>query len=254
MSNKVFSDYAAYYDLLYADKDYGSEVDYIHQLISQYSNKQPRTLLDIGCGTGKHAELLSQKGLTVHGVDQSQDMISIANEKTNESLSFGCGDFANFVVDKQFDIVTSLFHVLNYITDTNELSKSIANVKKHLQANGLFIFDFWYGPAVLTDRPHQRYRLFENNVLAVHRFVSPEMHANKNTVDVNYSMIIEPAKEDAVYRVQEKHTMRYFFLPEIEELLLRNDFVIRHCSKWMESDTELSYDTWYGIIVAELQN
>ena len=53
--------YSQYYDLLYSDKDYGKEVEYIDSLIKENSNNT-QTILDMGCGTGKHAELLCDKG------------------------------------------------------------------------------------------------------------------------------------------------------------------------------------------------
>ncbi|MDY0327537.1 MAG: class I SAM-dependent methyltransferase, partial [Arcobacteraceae bacterium] len=64
--------YSQYYDLLYSDKDYIGEVEYVDSLIKANSNKV-ETLLDMGCGTGKHAELFCDKGYKVHGIDLSVD-------------------------------------------------------------------------------------------------------------------------------------------------------------------------------------
>ena len=72
--------YSQYYDLLYSDKDYIGEVDYIDNLIKLH-NKNVKTLLDMGCGTGKHAELFYEKGYKVHGIDLSEDMLKIANQR-----------------------------------------------------------------------------------------------------------------------------------------------------------------------------
>jgi len=66
--------YSQYYDLLYQDKDYIAEVDYIENLIKSHS-REVKTILDLGCGTGKHDELLCDKGYTVHGVDISKEML-----------------------------------------------------------------------------------------------------------------------------------------------------------------------------------
>lgn len=72
--------YSRYYDLLYSDKDYIGEVEYVDSLIKANSNNAT-TLLDMGCGTGKHAELLCDKGYIVHGIDLSQDMLKIAETR-----------------------------------------------------------------------------------------------------------------------------------------------------------------------------
>ena len=68
--------YSQYYDLLYRDKNYIAEVNYIIKLIKENMD-QSKTLLDMGCGTGKHAELLSDNGYIVHGIDISEDMLKL---------------------------------------------------------------------------------------------------------------------------------------------------------------------------------
>ena len=56
--------YSQYYDLLYSDKDYEGEVDYVNTLLKENSNNA-KTLLDMGCGTGAHAEIFCDKGYKV---------------------------------------------------------------------------------------------------------------------------------------------------------------------------------------------
>ena len=69
--------YSQYYDLLYSDKDYEGEVDYVNTLLRENSNNA-KTLLDMGCGTGAHAEIFCDKGYKVHGIDLSEDMLKTA--------------------------------------------------------------------------------------------------------------------------------------------------------------------------------
>jgi len=72
--------YSQYYDLLYKDKNYNKEVEYIEKLIKKNCNNA-KTVLDMGCGTGRHAELLCDKGYIVYGVDLSEDMLIIAEKR-----------------------------------------------------------------------------------------------------------------------------------------------------------------------------
>ena len=80
----VFKHYARYYDLLYKDKDYSAEVKYVVNKIQNFCPKAKK-ILDLGCGTGKHAALLAEVGFEVTGIDQSRDMIALA-EKRKENL------------------------------------------------------------------------------------------------------------------------------------------------------------------------
>ena len=77
--NSTFKNYSKFYNLLYKDKDYDSEVDYIHKLISQ-NTKLKKSILDLGCGTGIHAEMLYDKGYEIIGVDISNEMLDVAVE------------------------------------------------------------------------------------------------------------------------------------------------------------------------------
>ena len=81
MKMSVFGkEYSQIYDLLYKSKDYEREVEYLNKLIKKNYKKKIKNILDIGCGTGKHASLLVDKGYQLHGVDMSPQMISIAKK------------------------------------------------------------------------------------------------------------------------------------------------------------------------------
>ena len=163
----IFSNYAKYYDLLNQGKDYSKEVEYIDSIIKHHKPSS-KSILDLGCGTGIHATHFAKKGYNIHGIDQSQDMILIANNQLksmpeySENLEFSVGDMRNYSIENSFDIVLALFHVMSYQVTNNDLFNSISNVTKHTSSGSLFIFDCWYGPAVLNDKPYKRTKIFEN--------------------------------------------------------------------------------------------
>ena len=76
----VFKDYARYYDLLYRDKDYAGEAEFVNSLIGKYTT-DTKSILELGCGTGGHAEYLAKLGYTVHGIDISKDMLQMAESR-----------------------------------------------------------------------------------------------------------------------------------------------------------------------------
>lgn len=248
MSN--FGDlYATYYDLLYQDKDYRTEVDYILSLIPE--SKPKTSLLDMGCGTGKHAEFFCENGLNVHGIDISKDMLDVAESRRKgreENLTFSYGDVSHFSLDRTFDVVVSLFHVMSYQTSNNKLINTLKSAKRHLQPGGLFLFDFWYGPAVLTDLPTTRVKRLENDEIYVTRLAESQMAAQKNTVSVNYDIFIKNKKTSEFFQKQETHHMRYFFDTELEMLCEMLGFKIKNKFAWMQK-TEPNFDSWNAIWV-----
>lgn len=239
----VFDYYAKYYNLLYQDKDYRNEVNYIHSLIQQYGQKSAQKILDIGCGTGTHASYMSELGYHVTGIDLSPEMISHAIEKKIPNANFMVGNAADFQIDEKIDIITSLFHVLSYQTTNEKFEKMISQVTKHLPENGLFIFDFWYGPAVLTERPSVRIKRLEDTDVKITRIAEPILKINENIVDVHYELIIENKHNQQVNTIKEIHPMRYFFLQEIEMILSKNNIQLVYSKEWITEEVP-SEKTW----------
>ena len=135
----VFGNYAHYYDLIYRDKDYEGEATYVDGLIRGHSSGA-RTLLELGCGTGRHAELLAQKGYEVVGLDLSDEMLKMANEKACAGATFMKGDIRQFSLGSQFDVAIALFHVVSYQVTNEGLLSTFKCVREHLKPGGLFRF------------------------------------------------------------------------------------------------------------------
>ncbi|HEY9637599.1 MAG TPA: class I SAM-dependent methyltransferase [Coleofasciculaceae cyanobacterium] len=245
----VFENYARYYNLLYRDKDYVRETEFIHQLLQTYA-PGAQSILELGCGTGTHALLLVQAGYEVHGVDLSAQMLKLFGDRFSQlpqelvsRLAYSQGDLRTIRLDQQFDAIISLFHVISYQTTNESLESAFATVKAHLKPGGVFIFDCWYGPAVLSDRPTVRVKRLEDEEITITRIAEPLMHPNQNIVDVNYQVFIKDKKTGAVEELQETHPMRYLFKPEID--LLFRDFQLEpiECREWM-TNREPGFDTW----------
>jgi SAM-dependent methyltransferase len=252
----VFGNYSQYYDLLYRDKDYVGEVKFIDQLIQTYA-PQSRRVLELGCGTGHHAVLLAKAGYELHGVDRSPTMLTKANARLADwatdraaQLTFSQGDVRSVRLNQSFDVVLSLFHVISYQTTNEDLLAAFATAKAHLKPGGILIFDIWYGPAVLSDRPVLRVKRMEDDAIAVTRIAEPVMHPNQNWVDVNYQVLIRDKADQSVEELQETHRLRYLFQPEIELLLHQFALKILVAQAWM-SDQPIGFNTWQVCFVVQ---
>ncbi len=245
----VFGNYARYYNLLYRDKDYAGEAQFIHQLLQTHA-PNATSILDLGCGTGAHAILLAEQGYQVHGVDLSANMLQQANEQCTQlsadlqaRLRFSQADIRQVRIDQCFDVVLSLFHVISYQVTNEDLLAAFKTVKQHLKPGGILIFDAWYGPAVLTHRPTVRVKRMEDEEIQVTRIAEPTLYPNENWVDVNYHIFIRDKKNDIVEELQETHRIRYLFKPEIEFFLRQVDMMPLSWQEWI-SDRSAGFDSW----------
>jgi len=258
----VFGAYSQYYDLLYKDKDYAGEAKYIRSLIEQH-RAGARSALDLGCGTGRHALLLAESGYRMTGVDRSLDMLAAANARlrsadaasaarlasSGAAPEFHPGDVRSLRLGRRFDVVVSLFHVMSYQTSNADLKDAFQTAREHLEPDGVFIFDCWYGPAVLSDRPTARTRHLESDAIRVTRRAEPVSHPNRDVVDVNYHVSITDKRSGAVQELRETHAMRYLFAPEVELLLEQAGLKLKDSVAFMSTEP-LGFGTWTAVFVA----
>lgn len=249
---KVFDQYARYYDLLYRDKDYRGEANFVLSVLCAYAEGK-KSLFEMGCGTGIHAQLFVEAGYQVHGIDLSEKMLATASKKRDalsselrERLSFSVGDVRNYRAGRTFDVVLSLFHVFSYQTDNSDLQAAFATANAHLESGGILIFDYWYGPAVLAQRPETRVKRLQDDDLSILRIAESHVDEQKSVVEVNYETFV---KTDALTEViRETHRMRYLFLPEIELFAELHGFEVIHHREWL-GVTAPSSNSWAGFSV-----
>lgn len=245
----VFGDYARYYDLLYKDKAYAAETAFVRGLLDQHATGT-QSILELGCGTGGHAEQLARLGYQVHGVDMSDEMLRMAAERhaglppdLQERINFSHGDVREFEIPQNFDVVISLFHVMSYQTTNQDLLAAFATARKHLKEGGVFLFDCWYGPAVLTDRPSVRVKRLADDNIEVIRIAEPVMSPGENVVEVGYETIVTNKQTGGVNKITETHRMRYLFQPEIDLMLTQSGFTLVNTCEWLTSKAP-GFDTW----------
>jgi SAM-dependent methyltransferase len=250
----VFGAYSRYYDLLYRDKDYPAEARYVHGLI-QHHAPGAHSILELGCGTGAHAAEFAGLGYEVHGIDASQGMLRGAEVRKSRlafdvaaRLGFSTGDARSFRASRQFDVVTALFHVVSYQVSNEDLSQTFATAAAHLAPGGIFVFDFWYGPAVLSDPPVVRVKRLEDAATRVLRIAEPTMHFNENVAEVAYHVLVTDQASGQTEEIQELHRMRYLFAPELSLGLRTAGLEPVQFSAWLSDDTP-THRTWNVVMV-----
>ena len=245
----VFNDYSEYYDLLYRDKDYSGEALYIQKLLKNYGLKTG-SLLEFGSGTGKHGNLLAAMGYSVVGIELSQRMVSQAIE----AQGFTCqqGNICTVRLNRIFDAVLALFHVISYQTTNNELMQVFTRAAEHLTPGGLFIFDFWYSPAVYSQKPDSRIKRITNLDLEITRLAEPVIFSEENRVEVNYTIFGRNVAKNTVDIISETHSLRHFSLPEIDLLASATGFARINAEEFL-SGRSVSSGTW-GVCVVLKKN
>lgn len=134
---------AASYDRLTNDVDYGATVAFYREILAQ-EGLRPRTAVDLACGTGTVSILLAQQGLRVIGVDMSEEMLTVAQQKAGDMDNpprFVCQHLQKLVLPRGVDLAVCALDSLDYITDPNDCAEAIRRVYRALNPGGILIFD-----------------------------------------------------------------------------------------------------------------
>lgn len=249
---EVFKDYAYYYNSFYKDKNYKAEAIQVDSLLKKYG-KNISSIINFGCGTGRHDIELSKMGYQCTGIDMSSLMIDIAREnvkKNNIDIDFSVADIRTFEPQKQYDAVISLFHVMSYQNSNDDILSAFASARKALNKDGYFLFDAWYGPGVLSDKPSVRVKEIEDEKNKLIRIARPIMHDKKNVVDVCYEVMVINKENGKAKMINEVHNMRYFFRPELEFLLKASGFELIDNID-CETLAETGFDSWTSYFIAK---
>jgi SAM-dependent methyltransferase len=251
----VFNDlYADNYDLVYRAKNYELEIEAVSRLMSQYEKHPVRSVLDLGCGTGRHAILLAKRGLDVTGVDRSEPMLAHARERAAAQNAPGRTDFVRsdlreLDLGRQYDAALMMFNVVGYLCTNDDVLAAFRRTRRNLRDGGLFAFDFWYGPAVMADPPGTTMKELSTEKGALIRYSSGCLQPHEQRCDISIRLLrLEDGKLAA--DVEELHKVRYFFPLELDLALRASGFRLLTMRQFPRIDQQPSVDAWGTIAVA----
>jgi SAM-dependent methyltransferase len=123
-------------DAMFAPEVVESAVDFLVELAGGGA------ALELGIGTGRIALPLARRGVRVHGIDLSPDMVAKLREKPGgEDIAVTIGDFATTTVDATFSLAYLVWNTINNLTTQDEQDACFANAAAHLERSGCFVIE-----------------------------------------------------------------------------------------------------------------
>ena len=245
--------YAELYDSFYADKPYHEEASFVHECISEFGVGQTRTVLELACGTGRHALELEKFGYEITATDRSPDMLAIARRRAAEGgskINFVVADMQNLGVPaKEYDAAVCLFDSIGYLKTDSAVLDALREINKHLRLAGLFIFEFWHAPAMLNDYSPTRVRKLKTAAGEIIRTSTTTLDRANRLANVVYT-VEETNHNGASSRFCETHTNRFFSVDEMRDFISRADFEALKFFAGFSKNDPITDETWHVVAVA----
>lgn len=132
----------SFYHQLYGNRNEKEAEGFIDELIAEFQPKTCSSILDLGCGSGRHSKILAAKGYQVTGMDLAASSIALANRSANEHLHFFQHDMRTPFGKNQYDYVFSFFTSFGYFKEDSENHQVVENIFRSLKPGGLLMMDY----------------------------------------------------------------------------------------------------------------
>lgn len=213
--------YSKYYNLIYKNKNYEDEANYIINLL-KIKKLKIKKILELGAGTGAHAKYFFKKGFSIVCVEKSKEMIKNFQIKSKRVEIINT-DLKKLKLQKKFDLVLSMFHVVNYMVKQFEINLFFNAASKHLNKGGILIFDTWYYPSIRHSPLQKTKKLLSDNFFKIIREGYP-FKVSKKIFDIKYCIEVINLKNLNNYTFTEKHRVRAFDIQELDKIAKKYDF------------------------------
>ena len=228
----AYKDFAMVYDTFMDNAPYDKWLQFLIENFNKY--KVPKELvLDLGCGTGTLTQMLSKKGYDMIGVDNSDEMLSIAIQKgmnVTQNILYLLQDMREFELYGTVRAVISICDSINYLLEEEDIVKTFSLINNYLDPGGIFVFDFntvykyesVIGDATIAENRDTCSFIWEN-------YYHTKEHINE------YDLTIFVKEENERYRrFDETHYQRGYTVRQMEEFLHKAGLVLLET---LDSDT-----------------
>lgn len=217
----MFSKTSQYYDKIYSFKNYADEVARVRRLI-QKQHPTALSVLDVACGTGEHARLLSEH-YSVDGIDIDPNFIVQARLKVPTG-EFIAADMRRFAIGKKYDVLLCLFSSIGYLTEPQDVVDALRCFAAHLKPDGIIIVEPWYTPNAWTSGKPLMTPPVNEPELKISRVSHAVTEGDVSVLNFHYLV----GTTTGVEYLQESHRLALYTVADMQRFFAAAGLVVDH--------------------------
>jgi len=242
--NHSYSSIAPFYDRLNGGTDYHAICNFLTELFAE-EKKPIHSVLDLACGTGNLTVPLAEAGYDMIGIDLSEEMLSLAQQKAGRlPILFLCQNMVSFELYGTVDAVICCLDSLNYLLKKEDLERTFAHVKNYLEPGGLFVFDVNTPHRLENVYGRQDFVLEEEGILCTWR-----NDYNEKTRVCTFDLSFFEEQADGSYlRTDEVQKERAYAFSTYKKLIEENGMkLVSVYGSYDRSPVETDSEKWYFV-------
>ena len=248
--NTYASLHARHYDVVYAEKPYPEEARFVDSLLRDVGVERGR-FLDLACGTGRHAAAFCSLGWTVTGVDISEELLN-GHGSTRLQLDSYDQDMRHLdALGEGYDAITCLFDSIGYVLDDDGVLATLAAARRHLAPRGALVVEFLHAAALRRHSSPVRVRhvSLSDDGDELLRISETRLDHERSVMEVEFELL--ELRADGTYeRWRERHSNRFFSVPQMQALLDRASMPAKRVVPAYEEGGRIDERTFHVIAVA----
>ena len=212
---KLYSELAEhYFNIEKATRSISSEIKFLHNIFQKNHTKK---ILDLGCGTGEHVQLLNAFGYNVSGIDAAASMIEVAKKRYSKH-KFEIFNMKDYKVDNKLDAIICLFGAFDYLLKNESIEETLFQIESNLKPSGLAILEIWNAEplAKIKSTPLTTVAKIKSQDELIERkrgFRFFTSHESFNMVEINYMYQMKTRQ------LRDQHYLRVYYISEIFKFL-----------------------------------
>ena len=233
--------HARVYDEIYATKPYAEEARFVHDLAGAPGGK----LLDVACGTGRHARAFAELGYEVTATDLNDELLDVGRAAAGDRVRFVQGDMTDLdVPGGPFELVTCLFDSIGYAQENDRVVAALRSLGRHAAEDGTIVVEFLHAPAIIRGADPRRERTFTlADGRELTRVSETTLDVERMLMNVRYELTLDGE------RLSETQVNRAFAVPEMRLLAENASLDVRSFVPAYQ-DGEIELDTFHVLLAA----